>query len=123
MSKTQAIFLGGELPLYTTNKHNKTITRVKNLLSKLIKNITLPFKSLRVSKKCVMSLKEVSYAQQGCVYLIKKQKYYKLHNSFCINIIQNVIYFCDGKAEFLAAITCMYTVLLLKVNIRAKHQK
>ncbi len=70
-----------------------------------------------------MSLKEVSYAQQGCVYLIKKQKYYKLHNSFCINIIQNVIYFCDGKAEFLAAITCMYTVLLLKVNIRAKHQK
>ncbi len=46
-----------------------------------------------------------------------------LHNSFFINIFQNVIYFCDGKAEFLVAITFMYrpTILLLIVNIRAKH--
>ncbi len=53
-----------------------------------------------------------------CIYLIKKYckncnngKYYILKQLFSIhNIFENVLYSCDGKANFSAAITPVFSV-------------
>ncbi len=55
-------------------------------------------------------LKEVSWDHQGCMYLIKntvKQKYCELLLKCKITVYLDILkcnYFCDGKAEFSAAI-------------------
>ncbi len=69
---------------------------------------------INYSKVCnqflfLMILKQVSYAHQCCNYLSKKTQYRNilLHfkmTFFCFNTFWNVIYSCDGKAEFLTAI-------------------
>ncbi len=60
----------------------------------------------------------VSYAHQGCIYLIKntvKHYFYGILLQFqttvlYFNILLNVIYSCDGKTEFSAAITPVCSV-------------
>ncbi len=90
----------------------------------------------------IIFLKEVSYAHQGCIYLIKNTvKTLLLWNTvtissnsfFYFNILLNVIYYCDGKTEFSAAITPVYSVtwflglkkhwLLLSIIYLTLHHK
>ncbi len=60
-----------------------------------------------------MFLKEVFYAQQGCIYvIINVVKQYNCEillqfeiTAVYLNIFSNVIYSCDGKVEFSAVIT------------------
>ncbi len=59
-----------------------------------------------------MLLKGVSYAHKGCIYVINNTAktvvsiflQYKI-TLFYFNIFSNVIYVCDGKAEFSTAIS------------------
>ncbi len=63
-------------------------------------------------------LKDISYAHQGCIYLIENTvKQFNCEillqfkiSVFYFNIFENIIYSCVGKAEFSAAITSAFSV-------------
>ncbi len=65
-----------------------------------------------VGKSFSVFFKEVSYAHQGSIYLIKNRvkcntmKYFFFHSNtfFYLNTFSNVIDSCDGKAEFSASL-------------------
>ncbi len=54
-----------------------------------------------VGKMCLTFLKEVSYAQQDCIYLIKSTvKIYWNLKWLLFDIFYNLIYSCDAKLNF-----------------------
>jgi len=59
-------------------------------------------------------LKEDSFAHLGCIYLIKN---IVLHVIFFLYIFKNVMYSCNGKDEFPAAInTLLYKSINFFIN-------
>ncbi len=59
----------------------------------------------KIISLCTSFFKELSYAHQGCIYLIKKYsnivKYFILQyniNVFYFNTLQNIIYSFDAKS-------------------------
>jgi len=74
--------------------------------------------SQKFGKTFLMFLKEASYAQ-AWIYLIKKIQ--KKNNNIVkyLNILSNIIYFCDSKLNFHQPLYMLETAVLLNFSLQS----